>query len=84
MQLLLVFRRILSICTPAWHALIGSMMISVLLLLAFFAILVHIGPNPYANLPLFHLAYELAQLPFLSLLLGIITSACLEEQFSGK
>lgn len=84
MQLVLIFRQILSICKPAWHALLGSMMISASLLLCSFAILVHIGPNPYADLRLFHLAYELAQLPFVFLLLGIITSACLEERFSGK
>jgi len=84
MQLLLIFRRILSICEPAWRALLGSVIASVLLLLCSLAILVHIGPNPYADLRLFRLAYDLAQLPFVFLLLGIITAACLEEQFSGK
>ena len=84
MPFLLIFRRILAVCEPAWRALIGSLVGSVLLLFCSFLILVHIGPNPYTNLRLFHLAYDLAQLPFVFLLLGIITAACLEEQFSGK
>lgn len=84
MRLIPVLQRILSVCEPAWRVLIGVLVLSVLLLFGSFAVLVHIGPNPHENLRLFHLAYDLAQLPVIFLFLGAITAACLEEQHIRK
>ena len=84
MRLSPILRRILSVCEPAWRILLSTLILSAFLLLCSFAILVHIGPEPHANLRLFHLAHDLTQLPVIFLFLGAITAACMEEQHIRK
>ena len=84
MRFTAVLRRILSICEPAWRVLLGALVLSAFLLLGSFAILVHIGPEPYANLRLFHLAHDLTQLPVVFLFLGAITATCMEKEHIRK
>lgn len=84
MKLKSVFRRMLSMCPPAWQVFIRSLQLSVFLLLCAFMLMLECGGRLGHDYILYSTANSLNELSQAVLLVAVVLSVCIEDIQSGR